>query len=475
MRTRLKGLPAVALCAVFLSTGCMLGQDYQRPEVPEEQKFRHQEEAELDPKSLADLPWWELFRDPHLQAHIRAALEENKDLLLATARVDELRAQIGIVQGELFPQLAGSAEAMHRRIPGTLIPGISQDTKLEKEIYSLQGFLSWELDLWGRLRRATEAAKAEFIAVEHARQGVLLSLVSHVAEAYFDLRALDLELEVTRRTLESRRKYFQIVNDRYKDGLASGLEVTKAEAEVAKLSARVPNLERQVAMQENALSILLGRNPAGIGRGLTLTEQTLPPVIPAGLPSWLLERRPDIRQAEQQLVAANAQVGVAKAEFFPKISLTGNYGVLSRELDDLFIGPAQIWGIGPSMSVPLFTGGKLQSNLEATDARKQQALIRYRQVVQQSFREVDDALVTHQKVRESRQELEKFVTSNRKALQLAEYRYEEGLSDYIDVVDAQRQLYDSEIDLARTQQVQLVSVVQLYKALGGGWQGESPP
>ena len=294
-----------------------------------------------------------------------------------------------------------------------------------------------------------------------------------MAQSYFELRALDLEIEITGKTVESRRAMSRIVTARHEDGLVSGLDKARAEAEVVKIVAVIPDLERQIVQQENALSILLGRNPASITRGRELVKQTTPPVIPAGLPSSLLERRPDILEAEQNLVAANAEIGVAKGNFFPRITLTGHLGVNSRDLDDLFTGPAKIWGFGPGITLPIFTGGRNLANLEAAEARNQQALIQYEQVIQQAFREVDDALIAYQKIREVRIQQEKLVEINQRTLKLAEYRYEEGLSDYIDVLDAQRQLFDAEIDLAQTQRSQLVAVVQLYKALGGGWTSDS--
>lgn len=469
-RHRMNAPATLAVLTAALCSGCLMGPDYQRPDVPEEPKFHRQTETPVDPSSLADLPWWELFKDPQLQALIRTALEENKDLLLAAARVEEARARLGFVRSDLFPQAEAEAAMSYRRIPGTVTPGVPSQSNIESDVYKLRGALqTWELDLWGRIRRATEAARADLVASEEARRGIVISLVADVAQAYFELREVDLELDISRRTLQSRRKYLRIVSDRHRDGLVSGLDVAKAEAEVHRVSARIPDLERQAAQREHAISLLLGRNPGGVDRGVALTEQVVPPVVPAGLPASLLERRPDIRQAEQQVIAANAQVGVAAAEFFPKVTLTGDYGVWSRQLNDLFIGPSQFWGIGPAVSVPLFTAGKLRSNLDETEARKQQSLIRYHQAIQQSFREVDDALVATEKSRQVKRELEKLVASNRKALELAAYRYEEGLSDYIDVLDAQRQLYDSEIEHARIERAQLLSVVHLYKALGGGW------
>jgi len=453
--------------------GCTIGPDYKRPTVPEPETFRSESEEAIDMNSLADMPWWDLFQDEQLQQLIRIALEENKDLRLAVVRIDEARAEVGVTRSVFFPQLEGEGSYTRAGINAVNIPGESDKTNIATDIYKLGGNLSWEIDIWGQLRRATEAARAELLASEEARRAIIIRLISEVAQSYFELRALDLEIEITGKTVESRRAMSRIVTARHEDGLVSGLDKARAEAEVVKIVAVIPDLERQIVQQENALSILLGRNPASITRGRELVKQTTPPVIPAGLPSSLLERRPDILEAEQNLVAANAEIGVAKGNFFPRITLTGHLGVNSRDLDDLFTGPAKIWGFGPGITLPIFTGGRNLANLEAAEARNQQALIQYEQVIQQAFREVDDALIAYQKIREVRIQQEKLVAINQRTLKLAEYRYEEGLSDYIDVLDAQRQLFNAEIDLAQTQRSQLVAVVQLYKALGGGWTSDS--
>jgi multidrug efflux system outer membrane protein len=458
-----------AALLIILWTGCTIGPDYERPIVPEPETFRSEAEEAIDMTSLADMPWWDLFQDKELQNLIRIALEENKDLQVAVVRVDEARAEVGITRSVLFPQLESDASYTRTGINSVSIPGENGKTDIATDIYRLGGSLSWEIDIWGQLRRATEAARAELLASEEARRAIIIRLISEVAQSYFELRALDLEIEITRKTVKSRLTLSRIVTARHEDGLVSGLDKVRAEAEVVKILAEIPDLERQIVQQENALSILLGRNPASIPRGGELVNQTTPPVIPAGLPSSLLERRPDILEAEQNLVAANAEIGVAKGNFFPRITLTGQLGVTSRDFDDLFTGPAKVWGFGPGITLPIFTGGRNLSNLEAAEARKQQALIQYEQAIQQAFREVDDALIAYQKIREVRSQQEKLVEMNHRTIELAEYRYEEGLSDYIDVLDAQRQLFEAEIDLARTRRSQLVAVVQLYKALGGGW------
>jgi multidrug efflux system outer membrane protein len=459
----------------LLMVGCAIGPDYERPAISQPEEFRNQTAGALDTHSLADTPWWELFHDEALQILIRTALEENNDLLLAMARIDEARAELGITRSGLFPRLEGKGSFSKRRIPGTLIPGTSQSTDLTSEIYNLGGALSWELDLWGRIRRATEASRARLLATQEARRAITIQLVSQVAQTYFELRAFDLELAITRRTVATREKTFKIVSFRHEEGLVSGLDKAKSEAEVVKVASQIPDLERQIVQTENALSILLGQNPTGILRGHTLTDQATPPIIPAGLPSALLERRPDILQAEQNLVAANAEIGVAKGNFFPRFTLTGDFGTMSRDFNDLFTGPAKFWGIGPGVTLPFFTAGRNMANLDATEARQQQALIQYQQTILEAFREVEDALIAYQKFRLMRTQKKKLVKLNRHAVELSEARYEEGLADYLDVLDSQRELFTAELDLTQMQRAQLVAVVRLYKALGGGWNPESDP
>ncbi len=464
----------VALLIVGACTGCAIGPDYERPYIPDPEQFRTQpqEGKEIDPTSLAEMPWWELFEDEELHFLIRTALQENKDLMMAAARVDEARGELGVTRSQLFPQFDARAGYSYRGIPSALIPGEAGNINLETDIYRLGGALSWELDVWGQLRRATEASRAELMATEEARRAIILGLISQVAQTYFELRALDLELEITRRSVKTREGTLRIVNSRYEDGLVSGLDQARAEAEVYSVSALIPDLQRQIVQTENALSTLLGRNPAAIGRGHTLIEQTTPLVVPAGLPSALLERRPDIRQAEQNLVAANAEIGVAIGNFLPRFSLTGDLGVISRDLNQLFTGPSRIWGIGPGMTMPIFTAGRNLGNLEATEARERQLMLQYEQTIIQAFQEVEDSLIAYKKARLAREQYEKLVMFNDRAVGLSQVQYEEGLIDYLNVLDAQRRLFESEINLAKTQRSQLVSLVQLYKALGGGWSPE---
>ena len=461
----------LAILLPLLLFGCMVGPDYERPTVDEPVDYRSQPGNVLDPGSLANLPWWALFQDDQLRSLIKRALQENKDLRLAVARVDEARAQLGVTRSALGPQVDASAVARRERVSGVQVPG-AEGMDLDTDVFQAQFEVSYELDIWGRLRRGTEAARAQLLASEEARRAVVMGLVSKVAQAYFELRALDLELEVAKRTLQSREESLELVSLRHEGGVSSELDLRKAEVEKSDTAAAIPDLERQIAQKENALNILLGRNPGSIVRGKSLSDQTVPLDIPAGLPSDLLEQRPDIRQAEQGLIAANAKVGEAKAAYFPRITLTGNLGQQSRDLDDLFVGPARTWGFGPAVSVPIFDMGKRKSNLEAAEARQQQALIQYEQAIQQAFREVDDSLIAHHKTREVRIHQEERLEAAKKAVELAQLRYDDGYSDYLDVLDAQRQLFNAEIGLVQTQRNQLVALVQIYKALGGGWDSE---
>jgi multidrug efflux system outer membrane protein len=425
------------------------------------------------PGSLADLGWWQLFQDSALRELIAAGLEHNRDLILATARVAEARAQLGVTRAAQFPQVDGRASYTNERFsersfPFAVLPSAAV-VDPQQEFYRTSVDLAFELDLWGRLRRATEAARAELLASEENRLAVMTTLIGDVAQGYFDLLELDQQADIARRTTASRQASLYLVRRRFEVGLAAELDVRRAEAELASAAAVVPEAERRAAQTENRVSVLLGRNPGSIARGHGLDVRAMPPAVPAGLPSDLLERRPDIRTAEQHLVAASARIGEAKAAFFPRISLTGMFGVESIALSDLFTGPARVWQVGPAMTVPIFNAGRISSNVRAAEARERQALVQYAQTVQQAFREVDDALVFHDKARGIRAERERRVIAARRAVDLSRLRYEHGLSGYLDVLDAERQLFSAEIELAAATRDQLTGVVQVYKALGGGW------
>ncbi len=453
--------------------GCALGPNYERPEVNTPESFRMQQGEKTDERSLADLQWWDLFKDSHLQALIRYAQFENKDVRLAAARVREARAQLGVTGADQYPQINGNASAQRNQTSGAAarqfgIPGSTQEGPTTNQ-FKATFDLSFELDLWGKLRRATEAAQAELIEQEWARRTVVLTLVSDIAQAYFELQELDLELEIAKLTSRTREETLELIRLRKMMGQSSTLDIRRAEQEVARAQAVIPDLERQIGQKENQLSILVGRNPDTVIRASGLEDQTFPPDVPAGLPSALLVRRPDIQEAEQRLIAANAQIGVAKAAFFPQISLTGNYGAQSLEFSDLFVGTSRIWSFGPSITVPIFQAGRNLANLEVAEARHDQAVISYEQAIQQAFREVEDALIGHQKTREIRVVQEELLRVSREARQLAQLEYLNGQANYLDVLDAQRQLFDVEIAFAQTQKNQLLAVVQVYKAIGGGW------
>ena len=463
----------------FTLGGCALGPDYERPPVEEPGSFRMQQGATLEDVSLADLGWWELFEDENLQAIIRKALVENKDVRIAVARVREARALLAATGADQFPRIDGkssiqrsqTSQAIVRQfgIPGRIpkIPATSQ--------FRATADLSFELDFWGRLRRATEAASADLLAQESARRTVVLTLVSDLAKAYFELQELDAELELAKRTLKTRQETLDLIRLRKLVGQRSTLDIRRAEQEVARAQAVIPDLERQIGQKEHQLTLLMGRNPAPILRGASLRDHPLPPEVPAGLPSALLERRPDIVEAEQRLVAANAKIGVAKAAFFPQISLTGNFGAQSLQFGELFIGPSRVWMFGPTLTVPLFDAGRNLANLEVSRAQQEQALITYEKTIQQAFREVEDALLAHQKIREVRTERERLVNLSREALELAQLEYLNGKTPYLEVLAAQRDVLNVETVLAQTQRTHLLTVVQLYKSLGGGWTPQPVP
>jgi multidrug efflux system outer membrane protein len=469
-----KSAALVLVIAAALAGCASVGPDYKRPAVPTASQWRTPTEGI---GSLADLEWWQLFQDSSLRELIEIALDENKDLRLAVARVAEARAQLAVTRAAQFPQVDAQGSYTNQRFsqrsfPLTALgssPGAS-GVDVQQDFYRTGLDLSFELDLWGRLRRATEAARADLLASGENTRTVLTTLISDVAQAYFTLLELDREANVDRQTLASRQASLELVRRRFDDGLTSELDVRRAEQELAAAAAAVPDIERRIAQTENRVSILLGRNPGSIARGMALDAQRLPPHVPADLPSALLERRPDIRQAEQKLISANAHIGEAKAAFFPRISLTGMFGLESASLSELFTGPARAWQVGPTVTFPIFHGGQLRGNLHAAEDRQQQALIQYQQAIQQAFREVDDALVFRAKAGDIRTQQEARVQAAARALDIANLRYINGLGNYLDVLDAQRQLFSAQVDLAGTTRDQLTAVVQIYKALGGGWE-----
>jgi multidrug efflux system outer membrane protein len=449
----------------------MVGPNYKRPSVPVPERYLGDPEAAAaEAGTLADLPWWDVFDDPVLEGLVREALRSGFDARLAAARVEEARALYGGTRGNVWPGAGYRGSAERERADQTSNPAGDTVTK-----YTAELVFSWEIDLWGRLRRQTEAARAQYLASEDARRGVLLSLVSDVASAYFELRELDEELEVARRTTAAFEETHDLFRRRLEGGAASALETARAEALLGTVSAQIPEIERAIVAKETELNFLLGRNPQPILRDGPLAP--LPPPVPAGLPSALLERRPDVREAEQLLVAANAGIGVAKADFFPRLSLTGAFGNGSRELGELFAG-GRSWSLGAGVLGPLFSAGRLKGNYRASQARFEQAKVRYEAAVAASFGDVTRALADRAKLAETEAQRDRSVRAYREAVRLANLRYASGLSAYFEVLDAQQQLFPAELALAQTRRNQKLAVVALYRALGGGWQqeaGAAPP
>jgi multidrug efflux system outer membrane protein len=414
---------------------------------------------------LGDEDWSKVFQDQELQGLTRTALQNNYDVRIAAARVLEARAQLGITRADQFPSLSGGGNITSQRsVASGPLPAFQQTTG------QLSVSASWNLDFWGRYRRATEAQRARLLAQEWAKQAVISSLVANVASGYFQLRELDLELEISKRTLASRSESLKLTAMRTEHGIDTMLDQRQAEQLVYTAAAQVPDLERQIEQQENALSILLGNDPGAIPRGMKLTEQPHAPEVPAGLPSSLLERRPDVREGEQNLVAANAQIGVARAAYFPQISLTGSGGYQSSALTNLFTGPAGIWTFGGSLVQPIFEGGRLKSNVRLAEAQHQEMLLTYQQTIQGAFRDVSNALVAYRKNREFRIQEEKLTEAARDAAQLSEQRFNAGATDYLEVLTNETNYFSDELTLAQAQFNELQALVQLYQALGGGWQ-----
>jgi outer membrane protein, multidrug efflux system len=458
----------VAVVALLVS-GCMLGPDYSRPPVVVPDNYRFAV-APATAESIADLPWFDVFRDPVLQQLVREALQNNYDLRIAAARVEEARANIGIVRSFLYPQINFNAVGGAQQVSRTTDPPQSFGADRNYQNLLLGFALAWELDIFGRIRRETEAATGVFLATEQAQRGVLITLVADVAVSYFTLRELDLELEIARRTVQLNDETVRFYQTRLTGGASNRLELDSAISNRSRTGSTIPDLERQIAIQENQINLLLGRNPGPIPRGTALTEQYSPPSIPAGLPSALLERRPDIKTAEELLVAANANIGAAKALFFPNFSLTTALGSATHDLSNLGDKRAAIWSVAGGMLQPVFQGWRLTSNYEAVKARFDQAVALYQRSAQNGFREVADALVTIEKLESVRVELEVGVSALQDATTLSRLRYDTGLANYLEILIADQQLFDQELALARVRGGQLNAVVQFYRALGGGWQ-----
>ena len=450
----------------------MVGPNYRRPEVQVPENHRSLEGPPPE-ESLADVPWWQVFDDPALQSLIREAVAANHDLRIAAARVMEARAQAGVARSFLFPEIGASGGYTARQVPRLSDPPQGGADKTHQN-WDLEAFLSWEIDLFGRIRREKQAAVARYLGTEEGRRGVLISLVGEVASTYFSLRELDLELEIARRTLVLNDETITFYKNRLAGGVSNRLELDQAQANRAITAATIPDIERRIALTENALSVLLGRLPGPILRGSVLSDQHFPPAVPAGIPAALLERRPDVLQAEQLLAAANADVGAARALFFPTISLSGAIGGLSHDLSDITNGNSVFWSLGAGIFQPLFQGGRIRRNYEATQARFEGAVAQYQRAALNGYREVADSLVTIEKLAQARVEQEKGVVALQDAATLSRSRYDNGLSNYLEILIADQALFQQELSLARTRGGELQALAQLYRALGGGWQQEAP-
>lgn len=451
----MRKLACLASLLIVLA-GCTVGPNYKRPVVHPPDKYYT--EGSPQTESIADLAWWELFKDPVLQGLIQEALKNNYDVAIAASRVEQARAQAGISRSLYFPQIGYGVGIAGQRAP--LVP--------TGTYYNYNFNLSWELDLWGRIRRLNEQQRALFFSSRDVQRGVWLSLVTDVAQAYFELRALDAQLEIARATGESFQETYDLFSKKLAGGAASALETSRAEAALTGVIAQIPDLQRQITAKENQISLLLGKNPSPIPRGALLSEQYDPNEIPAGLPSTLLERRPDVRASEEQLIASNAAVGVAKANFFPVLSLTGLLGGVSRELSGL-VSSGTEWTAGGSLAGPLYTGGKLKNEYRVALAQRDEALQFYERSVTQAFGEVSTALSAHEKLAESAREQYRSVTAYQESVRLADVRYENGLSSYFEVLDAKQLLFPAQTTFVQFDLERKVSLVALYKALGGGW------
>lgn len=463
-----RGPAPLALSLVL--AGCLVGPDYKRPPTGPPAQFRFVSPQELDRASVADLAWFELFQDDALRELIQTALIQNYDLQIATARVLQARAQVGIVRSQLFPTIGASGSGQTNRFSPnatSLPPGI--DPQITFGTLALD--MTWEIDVWGRIRRLTESARAELFSNEETRRAVFITVIAEVATAYFQLRTLDLQLAISRRTIEARERGLRLVRTQRDLGVGTGLDVAQAEDLLFTARAVLTDIERRIGQTEDLLSLLLGENPRAIVRGRTIDEtaQALPPLIPPGLPSALLERRPDVRAAELNIVAANAQIGAAKAQYFPQISLTGMLGVESNSLTNLFKKSSLAYNLAGTAAIPIFTAGLISSQVDLARGQTEEALAAYQQAVRTAFTEVSNSLIEYAKRREQRSEQEALVGARERSVRLSQLRYEGGLDSYLQVLDAETRLFDGQLQLADLKRDELTSIVRLYRALGGGW------
>lgn len=459
--------------ALLVLAGCAVGPDYKRPEVDTPTGFRtaaSDTNAYAGTNSFAELGWWETFKDPHLLAYLSEALTNSWDIKVAAARVLQAEAAARITRSQFFPTVNAGGDLVTSRAsekgPTPIPPGVNPRQGYGDVFLSMPAY---EVDLWGRIRRANEAARAQLLATVEAQRTVRQTLVAQIATAYLDLLELDLEIDIALRTYAVRTNSLELTQSRAQGGVASMADVYQSQILVYTAEASIADTRRRIEQQENLLSILLGRNPGDIQRGVALISQTVRAEVPAGLPSTLLERRPDLRAAEHELVAANADIGQAKAAFFPQVTLTGFAGFQSVALSDLFTSAAKTWQFGPAVTLPLFTGGRLRGNLKLAEARFQESLARYQQTVQGAFREVSDGLIAYQRTREFRAKQEERTQANRDATELANVRYNGGVTSYLEVLYNEQELFSAELSLAVARRNELLSVIQLYRALGGGW------
>ena len=467
----MSGYRFVAPALLLVLGGCAAGPDYERPELDVPENYI---QPVQQGESFANTPWWELFQDEQLQELIRIALEENQDLGIAAARVEEFRAVLGVTRADQYPSVditasGAQTEGSDNVFPGS-VPGFGDD---KVENYRLSADVFWELDLFGRLRRSTEAARAQLLATEEAQRSITISLVASVASTYMLLRDLDAQFEIARRTQDTRTDSLSIIQARFDKGTVPRLDVNQAEIELAVADSAVATAERTVIQTENALAVLLGRNPGAIPRGLALEQQTLPPGIPSGLPSELLQRRPDVLASEAELAAQTARIGIAQAARWPSLSLTGALGFESDDLSTLTDSGSDFWSAGLGIVQPLFNAGRNRSRVEAEEARTEQALLAYEQTVQRAFREVEDSLVAVRTYRSEHEARRRQVAAARSAAILSRARYDGGVTSYLEVLDTERSLFNAELTESQTLRLYINAIIELYKALGGGWNPES--
>jgi multidrug efflux system outer membrane protein len=468
MTRPLRTVLSIACSLAVLITGCTVGPNYKRPNVDVPADYREATTADLSSNTapaFGDMKWWTVFQDEQLQQLIRTAQKNNYDVRIAASRVLQAQAQLGITRADQYPNVSGGADINSTRYPKTTI---SQPYQLNTGQLALTA--AWELDFWGKYRRATEAARANLLASEWNQRAVMNTLISNVATSYFQLRELDLQLEIAKQTLASRQESLKLTEALEQNGSTSLVDVRQAEQLVYTASETIPAVQKQIAQSEDLISTLIGANPGEVVRGRKLVEQPHEPTVPAGLPSTLLERRPDIQQAEQKLIAANAQIGVARAAYFPDISLSAEGGFNSNALSRLFSSPAGFWNVGPMLAEPIFTAGKTRSNVRLTEAQQQEALLTYQQTIQQAFRDVSDSLVAYRKNREYREQQELLTESTRGADELSKIRYQGGIASYLEVLTSETNYFGAQLNLAQAQADELTAYVQLYNALGGGWQ-----